>query len=135
MSRSSDNTIRIREVCKYLSLCTFINQHEDRYKQLSLRFYTILMRHADDIQAVSVDEALIEVTTSVSRCALRPSSLAFQNDPARSLAEQIRSEVKDATGCEGTSYWRRPLTLTDTSHSQHWHRREHTTCPNCHAQG
>ncbi|KAG2132867.1 uncharacterized protein EDB93DRAFT_1093611 [Suillus bovinus] len=72
----------------------------EKYKQLSLRFYTILMRHADDIQAVSVDEALIEVTTSVSRCAIRPSSLAFVDDPARSLAEQIRSEVKEGTGCE-----------------------------------
>ncbi|KAG2354609.1 hypothetical protein BDR07DRAFT_1494307 [Suillus spraguei] len=67
-----------------------------KYKQLSLRFYTILMRHADDIQAVSVDEALIEVTTSVSRCAIRPSSLAFVDDPARSLAEQIRSEEQVA---------------------------------------
>lgn len=72
----------------------------EKYKQLSLRFYTILMRHADDIQAVSVDEALIEVTTSVSRYALRPSSLAFVDDPARSLAEQIRSEVSEGTGCE-----------------------------------
>ncbi|KAG1736890.1 uncharacterized protein EDB91DRAFT_1329582 [Suillus paluster] len=72
----------------------------EKYKQLSLRFYTILMRHADDIQAVSVDEALIEVTTSVARCALRPSSLAFVDDPAKSLAEQIRSEVRDGTGCE-----------------------------------
>ncbi|KAG2075797.1 DNA repair protein [Suillus decipiens] len=72
----------------------------EKYKQLSLRFYTILMRHADDIQAVSVDEALIEVTTSVSRCAIRPSSLAFVDDPARSLAEQIRSEVREGTGCE-----------------------------------
>lgn len=72
----------------------------EKYKQLSLRFYTILMRHADDIQAVSVDEALIEVTTSVSRCAIRPSSLAFVDDPAKSLAEQIRSEVREGTGCE-----------------------------------
>ncbi|KAG1865330.1 hypothetical protein F4604DRAFT_998681 [Suillus subluteus] len=72
----------------------------EKYKQLSLRFYTILMRHADDIQAVSVDEALIEVTASVSRCAIRPSSLAFADDPARSLAEQIRSEVREGTGCE-----------------------------------
>ncbi|KAG2362892.1 hypothetical protein BDR07DRAFT_1484241 [Suillus spraguei] len=67
-----------------------------KYKQLSLRFYTILMRHADDIQAVSVDEALIEVTTSVSRCAIRPSSLAFVDDPERSLAEQIQSEEQVA---------------------------------------
>jgi DNA repair protein REV1 len=89
----------------YLSFYSlYPTQHEIRYKQLSLRFYTILMRHADDIQAVSVDEALIEVTTSVSRCAIRPSSLAFVDDPARSLAEQIRSEVREGTGCEGFSY-------------------------------
>jgi len=62
------------------------------------------MRHADDIQAVSVDEALIEVTTRVSQCAIQPSSLAFVDDPAKSLAEQIRSEVRDTTGCEGTSH-------------------------------
>lgn len=80
----------------------YSTRHEIRYKQLSLRFYTILMRHADDIQAVSVDEALVEVTTSVSRCAIRPSSLAFADDPARSLAEQIRSEVREGTGCEGS---------------------------------
>ena len=86
----------------FLLLC--ITQHESRYKQLSLRFYTILMRHADDIQAVSVDEALIEVTTRVSQCAIQPSSLAFVDDPAKSLAEQIRSEVRDTTGCEGTSH-------------------------------
>ncbi|KAG2362463.1 hypothetical protein BDR07DRAFT_1451165 [Suillus spraguei] len=53
------------------------------------------MRHADDIQAVSVDEALIEVTMSVSRCAIRPSSLAFVDDPARSLAEQIRIGIAE----------------------------------------
>ena len=73
------------------------------------------MRHADDIQAVSVDEALIEVTTSVSRCAIRPSSLAFPDDPAKSLAERIRSEVREATGCEGISRWLRPLVLTDNN--------------------
>ncbi|KAG0706469.1 hypothetical protein DFH29DRAFT_798311 [Suillus ampliporus] len=86
-----------RRLCPDL---TTIPYEFEKYRQLSLRFYTILMRHADDIQAVSVDEALIEVTTSVARCAIRPSSLAFVDDPAKSLAEQIRSEVKNGTGCE-----------------------------------
>jgi len=73
-----------------------------RYKQFSLQFYTILMSHADDLQAVSVDEALIDVTTSVASLELGstpPSSI----HPAKALAETIRAEVKKSTGCEGES--------------------------------
>ncbi|KIY63397.1 DNA repair protein [Cylindrobasidium torrendii FP15055 ss-10] len=60
------------------------------YKELSLKFYTILMSHADDLQAVSVDEALIEVTGTLSRLRLK----------AKDFAESIRAEVKRDTGCE-----------------------------------
>lgn len=80
-----------------------------RYKQFSLQFYTILMAHADDLQAVSVDEALIDVTSSVGR--IRTQISLSQNnsedenanggDPAKDFAEAIRTQVKDATGCEG----------------------------------
>ncbi|GBE82816.1 DNA repair protein [Sparassis crispa] len=75
-----------------------------RYKTFSLQFYTILMAHADDLQAVSVDEALIDVTTSVSRIKTEiaqsqdPSS--SPSDPAKEFAEAIRSQVKKVTGCE-----------------------------------
>ena len=77
-------------------------KHIRRYKQFSLQFYTILMTHADDVQAVSVDEALIDVTSSVARLASeRPST----PDPAKEFAETIRSEVKKVTGCEGRGFF------------------------------
>jgi impB/mucB/samB family len=37
----------------------------DRYKHLSLQFYKALMSYADGMQAVSVDEALIDVSSTV----------------------------------------------------------------------
>ncbi|KAJ7590708.1 hypothetical protein C8J56DRAFT_540169 [Mycena floridula] len=67
------------------------------YKRFSLKFYTILMSHADDLQAVSVDEALIDVTTTVSR--LR-SATATAVDPAKDFADSLRAQIKDATGCD-----------------------------------
>ncbi|EMD34309.1 hypothetical protein CERSUDRAFT_107516 [Gelatoporia subvermispora B] len=75
-----------------------------RYKQLSLQFYTILMAHADDLQAVSVDEALIDVTSSVMRIkseiAQSQDSSSSPTDPAKDFAEAIRAQVKKVTGCE-----------------------------------
>lgn len=55
------------------------------------------MSHADDLQAVSVDEALIEVTSTVNR--LREKS-KLSVDPAMEFAEAIRAEIKLTTGCE-----------------------------------
>ncbi|KAI0333117.1 DNA repair protein [Cubamyces sp. BRFM 1775] len=75
-----------------------------RYKQFSLQFYTILMAHADDLQAVSVDEALIDVTSSVARIraelAERLEGSDDSVDPAKDFAESIRAQVKKVTGCE-----------------------------------
>ncbi|KAF5373889.1 hypothetical protein D9758_000797 [Tetrapyrgos nigripes] len=73
------------------------------YKQFSLKFYTILMKHADELQAVSVDEALIDVTSTVKRLRSKatPDTLASPGfDPAKELAEAIRAQVRRATGCE-----------------------------------
>ncbi|KAF9228819.1 DNA repair protein [Gyrodon lividus] len=70
----------------------------ERYKSLSLQFYTILMRHADDLQAVSVDEALIDVSSGVAR--LRAAAPLSADDFAVTLAQKIRAQVKRATGCE-----------------------------------
>jgi len=64
------------------------------------------MSHADDLEAVSVDEALIDVTSSVARirseAAHRAPSGSPPTDPAKELAETIRTEVQKSTGCEGT---------------------------------
>ncbi|KAH8833580.1 hypothetical protein DL96DRAFT_1456120 [Flagelloscypha sp. PMI_526] len=66
----------------------------ERYKEISLAFYTILMTHADDLQAVSVDEALIEVTNAVAGENSQPSS-----DPAKDFAEKLRANIFQATSC------------------------------------
>ena len=71
----------------------------EKYKQISLQLYTILMSHADDLQAVSVDEALIDVTTGVKQM---PTSSSNRNyDPAIAYAEMLRSKIRERTGCEG----------------------------------
>ncbi|KAI0070563.1 DNA repair protein [Panus rudis PR-1116 ss-1] len=73
------------------------------YKEFSLKFYTILMAHADDLQAVSVDEALIDVTSSIQRIKSEISQSQGHSssplDPAKDFAEAIRTQVKEATGC------------------------------------
>ena len=60
------------------------------------------MSHADDLQAVSVDEALIDVTTTVNQ--LRPQARNDDTlyDPAKDFAETIRAQVRQATSCEGS---------------------------------
>jgi DNA repair protein REV1 len=68
------------------------------------------MKHADDLQAVSVDEALIEVTASVEAAKNRAASIEGNDakimiidnrDHAKELAELIREQVKSTTGCTG----------------------------------
>ncbi|KAF9009538.1 hypothetical protein BDQ17DRAFT_1421710 [Cyathus striatus] len=72
----------------------------EKYKQISLNFYTILMTLADDLQAVSVDEALIDVTSTVSQQRGRIGSEGSQIDPAKDFAETIRAQVRKMTNCE-----------------------------------
>ncbi|KZT24009.1 DNA repair protein [Neolentinus lepideus HHB14362 ss-1] len=71
----------------------------EKYKKYSLQFYTILMSHADDLQAVSVDEALIDVSSTVAQMKLSPQG-ATSEDPAKDLAELIRAQVRKTTSCE-----------------------------------
>jgi DNA repair protein REV1 len=86
-----------------------------------------MMSYADDLQAVSVDEALLEVT---SRVRAAEDAAAADIDPASqlqdqalALAEVIRARVKHATGCIGMYVClqcdRRPHSLS--SRSEHWH--------------
>ncbi|KAJ6620397.1 hypothetical protein B0H10DRAFT_2207916 [Mycena sp. CBHHK59/15] len=72
----------------------------ERYKDLSLKFYTVLMSHADDLEAISIDEVLVDVTTAVSHLRSRAARQGSPHDPAKDFAESIRTEVREATGCE-----------------------------------
>jgi len=88
----------------------------DTYKKFSLSFYTVLMGYADELQAVSVDEALIDVTTAVRAKEMAPEEHAELDpdennstkaprprDAALELAEMIRNDVRKLTDCEGES--------------------------------
>jgi DNA repair protein REV1 len=59
------------------------------------------MAHADDLQAVSVDEALIDVTNTINEMRKQDRYADGSSDPAKDFAEAIRDEVRKATTCEG----------------------------------
>ena len=65
------------------------------------------MTHADDLQAVSVDEALIDVTSSMARIKEEITNSqeleVSSGDPAKDFAEAIREQVRKTTSCEGNS--------------------------------
>lgn len=87
----------------------FLTTMTHRYKELSLKFYTILMKHADDLQAVSVDEALLDVSHAINRNRRKfnEGEHAYEIDPpdhAMDLAELIRDETRRETGCEGSFF-------------------------------
>lgn len=79
----------------------------ERYRQLSLEFYTILMAYADDLQAVSVDEALIDVTSTVAQKRIVPTGTDDDGDNAsadiaKELADSMRAQINAATGCNAS---------------------------------
>ena len=56
------------------------------------------MAYADDLEAVSVDEALIDVSSTFEHVE------SFQRRKSiTAYAESIRTKVKEETGCEGPS--------------------------------
>ncbi|KAI6123176.1 hypothetical protein EDD16DRAFT_1691566 [Pisolithus croceorrhizus] len=92
------NGMSLRQARQLCPSVVTIPYEFERYRNLSLQFYTILMRYADDLEAVSVDEALVDISHGVaSRRAAAPFST---DDHALALAETIRKEVKATTGCE-----------------------------------
>lgn len=80
----------------------------DLYREKSLSFYTILMSYADEVQAVSIDEALVDVTQRVLELEQAPPELNEQSDSVRDysklLAEDIRADMREATDCEGEQH-------------------------------
>ena len=86
-------------------LCSFIETipyEFEKYKQMSLQMYTILMANSDDLQAVSVDEALIDVSSGVRQLAAEKKDTGY-SDPAKGYAEMLRTKIQHSTGCEGLS--------------------------------
>jgi DNA repair protein REV1 len=77
----------------------------NRYKEISLKFYTLLLSYADELQAVSVDEALLDVSHAVANLKVQMLSQYPENverDFSKVLAEQIRERILGSTGCQGS---------------------------------
>lgn len=63
----------------------------DLYRSTSAKFYSILFSHAQELEAVSIDEAYISL----------PDTTPPRNQKQLlTLAEEIRSEIREATGLE-----------------------------------
>jgi len=78
------------------------------------------MTHADDVQAVSVDEALIDVTMSLEEFRNQARYTESLGDPAKEFAEVIRAEVRKATTCESKLDFRSlKVSFTNNVISQH----------------
>lgn len=119
------------------------------YREKSLAFYTILLSYADELQAVSIDEALINVSMAVAELGRAPPQFGEggdadgdEQDSAKQLAENIRADVREATGCESkcepVQSWRvdnlTPCALD--SQYRHWHQHppreiSHSPCKTC----
>ncbi|KAG8803064.1 deoxycytidyl transferase [Serendipita sp. 398] len=75
----------------------------EKYKELSLKFYTVLLSFSDELQPVSVDEALLDVSNTVANLkaqtlAENPSAVTI--DFTKQLAELIRAKLLQMTGCQ-----------------------------------
>ncbi|KAI5480507.1 DNA repair protein REV1 [Pseudohyphozyma bogoriensis] len=80
---------RARELCPEIETLPF---DFELYKSIAKTFYTILLSHADYLQAISIDEVLMEIATP-------PPSPSGSVDPSLNLANEIRAEIFKATGC------------------------------------
>ncbi|KAF9173499.1 deoxycytidyl transferase [Mortierella sp. AD010] len=96
--------LRARKLCPDLLVVPYEFQE---YEDISIEFYKILLAYADELQAVSVDEALLDVT---SKC-LPPwvkKKPDYRRDVSSSrmspemLAKQVREEIFLATGCHAS---------------------------------
>ncbi|CAG7846701.1 DNA repair protein REV1; AltName: Full=Rev1-like terminal deoxycytidyl transferase [Serendipita indica DSM 11827] len=75
----------------------------EKYKELSLKFYTVLLSYSEEIQPVSVDEALLDVSRVVANLkyqALADDPSAKEMDYAVKLAEMIRTRMLEVTKCQ-----------------------------------
>lgn len=84
---------RARELCPDIKT---VDYNFPLYVEISDKFYNILIGHADDLQAVSVDECTIDVS---NQCATASEVEGGAEDAALTLAESIRQEIFDATKC------------------------------------
>lgn len=103
---------RARSLCPDLIVVPYEFQ---QYEDISIEFYKILLTYADELQAVSVDEALVDVTSKcqsiweeqeTARHSFAASSSSSvpnsqRMDPGE-FAQRIRDEIYKATECHAS---------------------------------
>ena len=113
------NGMSLGQARKYCAQVQTIPYTFDAYHSISLQFYALLLATGDAIEAVSVDEALLDVSLLVGRleraraerappraagyeAALAERFSAHRGGlpPARALAEAFRDVIRSETGCE-----------------------------------
>jgi DNA repair protein REV1 len=76
----------------------YISYEFEKYRQVSEAFYEIMFQYADELQAVSVDEALVDVSSHVT---------LLDGGQEEALAREIQNKIKQEPGCQvsiGISY-------------------------------
>ena len=85
------------------------------------------MSYADDLEAVSVDEALIDVTSTFEHA-----EASQRRESIKAYAESIRTKVREETGCESLSPSLLPLISgANRTKSKHWDLLEHYPLADC----
>ncbi|KAF9161821.1 deoxycytidyl transferase [Actinomortierella ambigua] len=108
---------RARSLCPDLVVVPY---EFEKYESISLDFYRILLQYADDLQAVSVDEALVDISSRVlptwndhelgtntgasssSSSSPWPGTTPDVRMPPEEFAQRLRGEIFAATGCQAS---------------------------------
>lgn len=110
---------RARQLCPHVQPIPY---DFEGYKDVSIQFYSLLLAYADAIEAVSVDEALVDVSRLLQ--SMRSGGATLEDDDERKvllnayrghvssqgerwteekqLAEALRDEIRRRTGCEAS---------------------------------
>uniref|UniRef100_F6V6M0 DNA polymerase kappa n=1 Tax=Ciona intestinalis TaxID=7719 RepID=F6V6M0_CIOIN len=81
---------RAKELCPDLIAIPY---DFEAYKDISQKLYTVLASYTQSLEAVSCDEALLDVTQLVEDTSLTP----------QVIAQNIRGKILDATGCNASA--------------------------------
>ncbi|CAO3632949.1 unnamed protein product [Cunninghamella blakesleeana] len=81
---------KAKKLCPNLKIIPY---EFDKYKEVSEAFYNVLFQFTKDIQAVSVDEALLEIWASNSQ---------GDDSEIESLVTTLRNNIRQNTGCEAS---------------------------------
>lgn len=85
-----------REHCPELTVLPY---DFERYQSISMDVYAILLSIADDLQPVSVDEALLDVSSYITA---PPQDEKACNEQIMSVCTDIRKRIMEKTGCEAS---------------------------------